>query len=280
MPNAAWLNAFYDGYPRVEDAAQAALEQSLQPRSTEMLWDLVGSLGVPAGARVIDVGCGEGADSLRLAEQFGFEVVGLDPVPRHVELASADLANRVASDPNPSTRDLLGRTRFVVGSADRLPAPDASIDFIWCRDVVVHLESLDAAFSEMQRVLTRGGRALVYQMVGTDLLEPNEAAWLWHTMGVVADSADPDQVDAAIRRAGLVIDDVHEVGSEWGEYRNEASGSASRHLLHVARLRRGRGRFVREFGEQVYETMLGDALWHVYAMIGKLSRRVHILSRP
>jgi len=38
-------------------------------------------------------------------------------------------------------------------------------------------------------------------------------------------------------------------------------------------------RYVAEFGQAAYEIMLGDCLWHVYGMIGKLDRRVYVLSR-
>ena len=34
------------------------------------------------------------------------------------------------------------------------------------------------------------------------------------------------------------------------------------------------------FGNSAYEIMLGDCLWHVYAMLGKLERRVYVLTRP
>jgi hypothetical protein len=33
-------------------------------------------------------------------------------------------------------------------------------------------------------------------------------------------------------------------------------------------------------GRAAYDMMLGDCLWHVYGVIGKLTRRVYVLSRP
>ncbi len=33
-------------------------------------------------------------------------------------------------------------------------------------------------------------------------------------------------------------------------------------------------------GEAAYDMMLGGCLWHVHGMIGKLTRRVYILSAP
>jgi len=76
------LMAFYDDYARVEEEFGAALEESLHPRGPQMLYDLVAGLGLAAGAKAMDVGCGEGREAVELAQRFGFEVRGVDPVPR------------------------------------------------------------------------------------------------------------------------------------------------------------------------------------------------------
>jgi hypothetical protein len=44
-------------------------------------------------------------------------------------------------------------------------------------------------------------------------------------------------------------------------------------------MRRCREQFVAKYGRQSYDMMLADGLWHVYAMIGKLTRRVLVLGR-
>jgi 2-polyprenyl-3-methyl-5-hydroxy-6-metoxy-1,4-benzoquinol methylase len=46
------------------------------------------AVGLPAGARLLDVGCGNGWTSLFLAEA-GYDVLGVDLVPANVELAQA-----------------------------------------------------------------------------------------------------------------------------------------------------------------------------------------------
>jgi hypothetical protein len=145
--------------------------------------------------------------------------------------------------------------------------------------VLVHVAALDTAYAEFRRILRENGRVLVYQMFGTDRLEPREAERLWQTAGVVATSADPNRMDAAIATAGLRVDARIDVGTEWGEWAEEDAGTASRQLLHVARLLRAPERYVAQFGQAAYDIMLGDSLWHVYAMIRKLSRRVYVLSR-
>lgn len=260
------LDLAYDTYPRVEEEFSAALEESLRPAGPGQLADLVAGLALPAGAVAIDVGCGEGRHALELARRLGLAVAGIDPVRRHVGLA------RAAAGP--------GGPVFAVGRAEQLPVADATADLIWCRDVLVHVSDLRAVFTEFRRVLRPGGRILTYQMFGTDRLEAREAAWLWAVMGVSPGSADAARTEAAISAAGLRIDQCIAVGTQWGEWAQERGGAPGRKLLHAARLLRGRERYVARYGQAAYDLMLGDCLWHVYAMIGKLSRRVYLLSLP
>jgi SAM-dependent methyltransferase len=268
-----WLEQSYDAYPRIEEAFQDALDTSLRPRGPEMLYDLVSDLRLPTGSIAVDVGCGEGRHTVKLAERFGFTVTGFDPVRRHIELANEALV--AAGERRP---ELTGRVHFELGTAEALPVEKGSVDLVWCRDVLVHVAALDLAYAEFRRILRKGGRVLVYQMFGTDRLEPREAEWLWKTMGVVPTSAESDRTDVAIAAAGLRVDECIDVGTEWGEWAEEQAGKGSRQLLHASRLLRAPDRYVAEFGQAAYDIMVGDCLWHVYGMIGKLSRRVYVLS--
>jgi SAM-dependent methyltransferase len=263
-----WLDQFYDVYPRIEDDFRAALDESLQPRGPELLYQLVDTFDLPPGAVAVDVGCGEGVHTIQLAERFRFSVTGVDPVPRHVELAAAAVG-----------RALENQVQFVLGAAESLPVASGTVDLVWCRDVLVHVADLEQAYAEFQRVLRPGGRVVVYQMFGTDRLEPREAQWLWSIMGVVPESAKPRRTEAAIATAGLRLDTCTILGSEWGERAEEEAGANGRRLLYTARLLRDPERYRERFGRQAYEIMLGDCLWHVYAMIGKLERRVYLLSK-
>jgi hypothetical protein len=97
-------------------------------------------------------------------------------------------------------------------------------------------------------------------------------------MGVVPTSADPATTEQAIAAVGLRIDECLKLATEWGEWAQERQGKPGRKLLHAAQLIRGRASYVEQFGSDAYEMMLGDCLWHIYAMIGKLTRRVYLLS--
>jgi ubiquinone/menaquinone biosynthesis C-methylase UbiE len=151
------LEESYDEFELIEDAFLAALDESLRPRSPELLYEIVAGLQLPSGSLVVDVGCGDGRHSYRLAEGFGFSVVGVDPF--------------APEDEGP-------QVRFVRGTAEALPLEDESADLVWCRGVLEHVADLERAYSEFRWVLRDGGRALVYQTFATDRLEPREAEWL------------------------------------------------------------------------------------------------------
>ncbi len=266
------LDESYDAYERVEREFQAALDESLRPRGPEMLYEIVGTFALAAGASTIDVGCGKGRHSLELARRFGLAVLGVDPVESHIELSRQALT--AAKDPA-----LLSRVRFALGSAESLPVDDASIDLVWCREVLVLVPELDRACAEFRRVLRPGGRALVYQVMNAARLEPGEAVALWQPLGVAPESADPQRIERAMIAAGLRIEERVVIASEWGEHAEEARREGTRRLLHTARLLRSPDRYVARFGRTNYDIMPSDCLWHVYRMIGKLEGRAYVLSK-
>ncbi len=264
------LDQFYDDYERIEEAFQADLDESLDPRGPDLLYEIVGGLGLAPGTGAVDLGCGSGRDAVQLAKRFGLKVLGVDPVSRHVE------ESRRAAAGQPELRSLL---RFELGAADSIPAPDASVDLVWCKEVLMHVVALDAAFAECRRVLRPGGRMLIYQVFATPLLEPNDAARQW---GLTVDPsrAYPQRIEEAFTAAGFEIAEQIELAGEGGERAQEERGEPGRRLLHAARLMRQPDRYIARYGQTAYDIMLGDCLWHVYRMIGKLSARVYLLKAP
>ncbi len=174
---------------------------------------------------------------------------GIDLVPRHIELADEALGKAIQWSP-----ELSKLVHFRIGSAEALPAPDASVDLIWCREVLMHVQALDKAFAECRRVLRDGGRMLVYQVFATDRLEPREAERQWGT-AVVPASANARHVEAALTTAGFQVDECIELASEGGERAEEESGEGGRRLLHAARLLRQPDRYIARFGRTAYDIM-------------------------
>ena len=269
------LDWFYDDYPRIESAFGTMLDVSLRPRGPEVLFEMVERHRQPGWTSAVDVGCGEGGSAVRLAVEFGLTVTGIDPVARHLELS-----NRARAEATTTDASLSERVRFRHGTAGAIPLTDDSVDLVWCRDVLSHVADLDRSYREFARVLRPGGTAIVYQMFGTNRLEPNEASWLWQTMRVVPSSADVSVTEEVIEASPLDLVEHLHVGTEWGEWSEEATGSSSRRLLHTARLLRQPDRYIEQFGRDAYDGMLGDCLWSVYGMIGKLSRHVFVLRKP
>ena len=252
----------------------AALDESLAPRGPDWLFDLAAELGIQPQHLVLDAGCRDGRHSVELVRRFGSRVVGVDLVRANLDRGRARIAGIANDEP-----DVAARVRFVQARVERLPFRDGTFDFVWCRDVLIHVAPLVDAFRECRRVLAEGGRMLVFQMFATPLLEPTEAARLWPPLAAVPESADPTHFERCLEEAGFVVERREVLGSEWREFaEEEGKGKTSRQLLHVARLLRAADTFRQRFGRQVYESELADSLWGVYQMIGKLSPRVYVLA--
>jgi SAM-dependent methyltransferase len=267
------LKQSYDAWERIEDEFNAYLDQSLNPRGPDMLYDLVAELELPAGATALDVGCGKGSQAIELAKRFRFNVLGVDPVPSHIDTAIKGLAEQARVTPG-----LAEAVRFEIGWTEALPVEDESVDLIWCRDVLELVPVLSAAYQEFHRVLKPGGRALVYQMFYTDQMEAGEFARSL-PVGVPPANVRPEAVEATMKGAGLQVETCIVVGSEWGEYAQEQTGIGARMLLHAARLQRDPDRYIQRYGKENYDIALADSFWHVYRLIGKISYRVYLLSR-
>jgi len=96
-----------------------------------------------SGKRVLDIGCGTGAFSKRLADK-DYEVTSLDSSPLALEYCRKR-----------------GLAHVVAGDAVALPFPDNSFDTVIALDILEHLDDDRAAAAEWMRVLTPGGTLFV-----------------------------------------------------------------------------------------------------------------------
>jgi SAM-dependent methyltransferase len=109
----------------------------------------------PDGARVLEVGCGPGRLSIRLARQHGLDVTGLDLDPAMIQRARAH-----AADP-PGNGDE-HQPSFLVGDVASLAFPDGSFDLVVSTLSMHHWAAPSAGLAEIGRVLRPGARALVW----------------------------------------------------------------------------------------------------------------------
>ncbi len=275
LPRMRTVEQVYGSAAAEEQAFQAALSESLGPRGFDLMFDLVAELGLPPGSTALDVGAREAYHCIELSRRFGFTVHGIEPVRRHLDNAARVLDALAAAEPQ-----VAARIRMDQGVAQQLAEPDGSVDLIWCRDVLEHVEDLETVFGEFRRVLRPGGTAVIYQMTATNWLTPAEAARMWPPGGIYASSVDPQHFEAAISTAGLLTRQCIQLHGEWRERAEEdGTGLSSRQLLWVSRLLRNRPAYENRFGTDAYEVMLADSLWGIYQMIGKLNPRLYLLSR-
>lgn len=132
--------------------------------------------GLDQCSRVLDVGCGHGHFSRRIAQliRSPFEIVGVDREPRWVELAAQ------RARPFLSRTGLDGTMSFQQGLAEQLPFDDHSFDAVVCQTVLMHLREPAKAIEEFARVVRPGGLILA--------AEPNNLGALQRT--ALADHAD------------------------------------------------------------------------------------------
>lgn len=236
-----------------------SLGRSLEPRGLDWLFEMFAALDPKPGDVVLDAGTRDARHAIRLARDFGLRAIALDPVSRHVELARAAVAEADAE------------VEVVLGALEQLPLADASVDWIWCRDVLVHID-VPRGLAECARVLRPGGAMLAYVTLATETLEPRERTELMDASAVR--TFDAAEIEAAARDAGLVERSVDRLGSEWREAMIEdGAWSPADDLLALARLNRG------GFTGPKAEAARGGLLWGIYQLLGKTCPTVYVWSR-
>jgi MPBQ/MSBQ methyltransferase len=103
---------------------------------------------LPAGATLLDVGCGIGGSSRILARDYGFAVTGITISPKQVARAK----ELTPPDVN---------ARFLVDDAMALSFPDESFDVVWSIEAGPHMPDKAVFAGELLRVLKPGGVLVV-----------------------------------------------------------------------------------------------------------------------
>ncbi len=104
-------------------------------------------VGLRAGDRVVDIGCGPGV-AARHAADAGADVVGVDPASVMLRVAKRKPSSAVA---------------WRIGTAEAIPVDDAWATVVWSIATVHHWKDVGASLDEIRRILAPGGRFTVLE---------------------------------------------------------------------------------------------------------------------
>jgi arsenite methyltransferase len=169
----------------------------------------VDALELKTGATAADLGFGGGVGLALLLERVGpgGHVVGVDISPTMVRRATRQFAREIAA----------GRMQVQAGSLTRLPLQDDSVQGAITVNTVYFIAELDRVFSELARVITSSGRAVV------GIGDPETMARMPMTSyGFRLRSLD--EMAGVANSSGLVLQD----------HRRAGEGDAAAHLLVLA----------------------------------------------
>jgi ubiquinone/menaquinone biosynthesis C-methylase UbiE len=153
--------------------------------------DLLDTVALAAGTRVLDVACGTGIVARLAASQVGpaGRVVGFDTNEAMLAVARAQ--------PQPTGAPV----EWQQGDATKLPFPDAEFGAVLCQQGLQYVPDRAAALREMKRVLASGGQlglSVFSESIGYQIFERIAAQFV----GANA---------AAIMREGFVLSDLGEL---------------------------------------------------------------------
>lgn len=144
-----FLNYGYVSTDGSDDSRVEVPEKVFNRNSVRLAFELIGDAAL-AGKRVLDVGCGRGGMAALMADTFGAKVVGIDLSPDAIAFCR---------------RTHRHGTRFQVGDSENLPVGDRAFDVVTNVESSHTYPNLRAFYSEVSRVIRRGGLFLY-----TDLL--------------------------------------------------------------------------------------------------------------
>ena len=104
---------------------------------------------ISADSRVLDLGCGNGTTALRLHDEVGCDIVGVDLSGVRIENAQGTL--------NQLGTEIQAKVAFEKASATELPFEDGAFSHVWSQATLYHVHDQEDALTEAYRVLEDGG---------------------------------------------------------------------------------------------------------------------------
>jgi SAM-dependent methyltransferase len=155
--------------------------------------------GIGPGSHVLEVGCGFGLETLRLAHLA---------LPSGL-VAGCDLSSDFLAEARRRADAAGVNIAFRQARVETLPYPDQSFEIVWSERLLIYVPDLLQAASEMRRVLRSGGRVVSIEPdISTSTLNLNNRALVRRVMGHEADKNVvhgwlPGQLSGILKSAGF-----------------------------------------------------------------------------
>ncbi len=143
---------------------------------------------------VVDIGSGLGEVDLHLALNHGARVIGLEIEKPLVELARSAAA----------TAGLTGRVAFRHCEPGPLDLDAGSVDVVFSKDSLIHVEDKAAAFADYVRVLRPGGWLAMSDWMRSGRPYSKDMEYWFELEGLTYHLQPLDDYDTALREAGFV----------------------------------------------------------------------------
>jgi 2-polyprenyl-6-hydroxyphenyl methylase / 3-demethylubiquinone-9 3-methyltransferase len=148
------------------DSVLHLLKTSVNPWRVGFAKRVIHTLNIdPQGKTALEVGCGGGILSEEICK-MGFRTSGIDPAE-----ASVNTARHHAESEGLTIH-------YELGSGEDIPYSDASLDVVFCCDVLEHVKDLPKVIAEISRVLKPGG-IFIYDTLNRTIVSKIVAIKIW-----------------------------------------------------------------------------------------------------
>jgi len=148
------------------DTVLHLLKTSVNPWRVGFAKRVIDELGIdPIGKTALEVGCGGGILSEEICK-MGFKTSGIDPAEESIVTARG----HAQAEGLP--------IHYEIGSGEDIPYSDASVDFVFCCDVLEHVRDLPKVISEISRVLKPDG-VFIYDTLNRTIISKLVAIKIW-----------------------------------------------------------------------------------------------------
>ncbi len=177
-------------------AARWLLGDSFHPGGAPLTSRLARALDVAPGELVADVASGPGTSAIRVAQETGCDVLGVDLAAENVVMATEAAAKA----------GLAERVSFLEGDAEALPLPDAVADGALCECALCTFPDKAAAARELARVLKPGGRVAISDITAVRDELPPELTSMQAWVACIADARELEEIASLLEDGGLVVE--------------------------------------------------------------------------